>query len=229
MVMQGSPGRSPVIRRAGGAVAATLLTLTAAACGSDPAPYQFVANNDRTMVVKLPGSWRALDPEAVDGPSTSKSIWSAYFDASKAPSADHAQVGAPADTLTAPVARMQTIKLREGAAETLTDDVLRDILLPASEKGVQRLQIQAQINVDPDVKFGALGEEKINTQTGQGLRLAYGYDFGNGMTIREKIVLVDPNRTHLHAIEISCSPQCFKANRDEIERVLNSFTVKPLG
>lgn len=199
------------------------------ACGGTAPDYQFVANTDRSMVVKLPAGWTALDASKIRGAAATSDRWFAYYDAARKPSDAHADVGAPADSLSAPVVQMLTVKLPAGTAQQLTEDDLKDMLLPTSRKGVLRLAIQAQINVDPDIGFLPLEEQQIENKLATGIRLTYAYNFGNGVTFREKVVLVDRKGSHLYAIEAACSETCFNDHKAQIDSVLDSFTVKPPG
>jgi hypothetical protein len=216
-------------RRPGGprwlAALGLLGALGLTACGADP-DYQYVANSDRSIVVRLPADWTQVAAKDVAESATTSKQWLGLWDASSSPTIGHFDQDTPAASLTAPVVEIVTFPTTPEQARAFTTDKLLDIIWPASTKGVQRRKIQAQIAVDPDIQFAPLAAGEVSRANGRGVVSVSAYDFGNGTLGIAKLVLLDTDSRHLHAIQVWCSLGCMNARSDEINGVLESFTVK---
>ena len=66
----------------------------------------------------------------------------------------------------------------------------------------------------------------MKTPDAEGVHVVFGYDYGQGMEIYDKVVVTDPKRTRLHLLLVHCAQRCYDERRAEISHVTGSFTVK---
>ena len=212
-----------------GVVAVTALALVLTGCASPH--YKFVTSKDRDVVLRIPRTWNSVAASAVqkaagetsDASSDSSSDdWVVYFDASTKPSAQHVR----ATKVTAPVLIAQSSPLPESAAASVTNDQLRDVVLPVSADGRAQLELSFTATGRAKPKFRLIRDEEIRTKTETGVHVVFGYDLGEGEEIFDQVAVTDPKRTRVHVLLIHCATACFTARQTEIYSITDTFTVK---
>ena len=236
-----TPGRAGP-RRARRAVtvgaAAAVLALVAG-CGSPP-DYQYVANGDRTIVVKLPASWKSVDPTQLGYPKPTSKQWMAFYDGSGKADPNNFQTKLPISPPDQPVVQMLTIT-RSGNTGPVPEEVLRDALTPSTKHELIKFIRQANLDDAAVTDYGAQ-EQAIDTPQATGLRIQSMFAFDvkgivaqsvndnpavpDVRVIVDKLAVADRSGKHIHVIQIWCSVECFAQNQKVIDQVMSSYTVK---
>lgn len=203
------------------AAAATVAGLVAGlgACGA-PA-FRFEANDRDDLVLKVPRSWtlvRSGVPALSDGSPAPAGNWFAVFDASPHPAVAH--LGATRTT--APVARVQTFELTKDQVGALTDDDLRDVMLPVTDAGRRAAAANGQVTDG----FRLLADERLTTRDAAGVHVVFSYDLGEGPEYFDKIVLVDRKAPRIHLMLVQCGTASWQRERGAIADSVRSFTVR---
>jgi hypothetical protein len=208
----------PVTARLTQAVGLALaLILVAGLSGCASPRYQFVGSEDRDLVIRLPRSWSALDTDAalkstgVD-PAT-RTSWTAFYDASPTPALAH--LSAPSTD--EPFLYAQTIPIPAEQRGGVTDDELRELMLPATP--------EARDAATKAKTFAMLKDEKIVRHKQHGAHVRYSFRIGTATELYDRIALTDTKRTAVHIVFVHCTSACFRAH-PEIDDVVTSLTLK---
>jgi len=198
-----------------------LLLATLAAAGCSAPSYRFEATAAGEVVLKLPRSWslvRSGLPANQDGTPAPAGNWVEVFDAAGRPSLDHAESLHPAD----PVATLRTVAVSKSVGSGVTDDDLRDVMLPVSEAG----RADALLSGFTGTGFTRITDQVINGKAAHGVHVVYTYDLGGGPQVYDQIAVVDAGKTRVHVLFVHCTKVCYDAHRPEITSTVRSFTVK---
>jgi hypothetical protein len=205
----------------------TLLAVAGAltACGR-PA-YQYVGNDQRDLVLRVPGAWTPLRTSEVlnpPGATTTKQAqgWLAYFDGASRPSAEHARTDSTRD----PMVMVQSVDIDEATRGTITDDQLRDLLRPVSETARAQLELEAAAANQQVPAFRLLRDEKIRTATQRGVRVRYAYQLGSGVEYFDQVAVTNRDQSRAHLLLVHCRRACFEQHTAEIDATVGSLTVK---
>jgi hypothetical protein len=208
-------------------VGAALAALAALLAGCSAPEFSYVASSDSTSFVRVPSEWThfreaafeaAVYGDDADGQRLAQTSWTVGFDASAQPSTDHVvsmSADAPAIYLT----------VRELAGTTtVTDDAMRDLLLPVSEEA--RVTAATQGSLFPG--FELLSDEQVDAGGGaHGVHVRYHYQVGATLQTFSQKVLVNKDNSRLYALLAHCSQQCFTTHSEALDGVIASFTVRP--
>ena len=230
-----APGRDGLrrARRALPVAAAASALALVAGCGAPP-DYQYVASADRSMVVKLPASWKSLDPTALGYAKPTSKQWTAFFDGSGQADPAHFQTKLPISPPDSPVVQLLTVA-RNGDGP-VPPEVLKDALTPGSLHELIKFAKQADLD-DASVTDYGVKEDTVETAQATGLRLRSLFSFDvKGITadqnapdvsvIVDKLALADRQGRHIHVIQIWCSVECYTKNETLIGQIMSSYTVK---
>jgi hypothetical protein len=196
---------------------AALVALTACEAPS----YRFSASPSDDLVVKIPRSWstvRSGVPANSDGTPGQTGSWLAVYDAEPHPSVTHLL----ATHTTAPVALIRSYVVPAGQGSSISDDDLRDVLLPVTESGRADALAQGFLATN----FRLLTNEAINTKTAHGVHVVFSYDLGGGSEVFDKVAVTDQHRTRVHVFLVQCSQACFTHDNAAIAGAVRSFTVR---
>jgi len=213
-------GITPSHHRTVRALAAAALAVGLTACGAPV--YRYTANDADDLVLKVPRSWnlvRSGVPPLQDGTPAPAGNWYAIYDAAPHPDVKHA--GAPHTT--DPVAWVQTFVVTKEQAAGLTDDDLRDILVPVSDAGRTSALLQGSF---AGGAFRLFSDQKVTTRTATGVHVVFSYDLGNGAETFDKIVMLDRRQTRVHLLLVQCSKACYARDQRVIADSVRSFTVR---
>ena len=214
-----------------GAAAAALAVL--AGCSSAP-DYQYVANSDRSIVVKLPASWKSVDPTELGYAKPTRKQWMAFYDGSGQGDPNHFQTKLPISPPEQPVVQMLTVA-RSGDGP-VPQSVLEDVLTPGSLHELIKFAKQASLD-DAAVTDYKVKRDTIDTPQATGLRIRslFSFDVKGIMAdqsaqdvsvIVDKLAVADRSGKHIHVIQVWCSLQCFAQNESLIDQVMSTYTVK---
>jgi hypothetical protein len=202
-----------------GVAALALVTLALSACG--PPTYSFRTTGTNELVLKIPRAWtevRSGVPTGADGQKAPTGNWLAFFDAAPRPSAAHVQ----SPHAVAPAAIMASAAVTKEDGGSLTDDDLRDQLLPVSAGRRQAALLGGFTGTD----FRLISDEQIRTRTAHGVHVVFTYDQGEGPEIYDQVAVTDSRKTRIHVFLVHCTQACYDSNRTVIAETVRSFTVK---
>jgi hypothetical protein len=225
------PGRHRCIRTTLlGAAVLGILALTA--CGAPE--YEYPKSSEHKTYLRVPTSWHRLDQDLVDkvtyGDLESASTrqvrdasWTVAYDAADEPDVLHLIRGYPveAPTVHATVLPVQNEEFRG----QISFDVLRDFNLPVSKTAREA----AEQNPDfPLSDFELLSEEILTPEPGlHGVRAVFNYrsEVG-GLQTYDQTMMTNDDASVLYMLMVRCSAGCYSTRAEEIQRVVESFTVR---
>ena len=223
------------------------VTVGAAGCAlgllagcSSPPDYQYVANGDRTIVVKLPASWKSVDPTKVGYPKSTSKQWMAFYDGSGKADPNNFDSKLPISPPDQPVVQMVTL-VEKGGTGPVPESVLRDLLTPGTKHAVVKFANQAMID-DTALTDFKTQDQTIDTPQATGVRMQSLFAFNikdlaaksisdkpeipDVRVIVDKIAVADRAGKHIHVIQIWCTAECMQANASVIDQIMSSYTVK---
>jgi hypothetical protein len=213
--------------RALGAAVAVGAVVGLAGCGNPE--YRFVSNDERDVVVRVPWEWSRIDPKDVEklGQTAEEQeqetqeepgTWLAYFDSAPKPAPSHI-IG---ENLPSPVIVLRSGDIPSAARDTLTADMLRDLVFPVSESSRAQQEAQAQATGQKLPTFKLVSDDTVKTKTSDGVHLV----FSVGDEVFEQVAVTDPKRTRFHLLLLHCSKQCYDRSKGQISEITDSFTIK---
>ncbi|MGH9177343.1 MAG: hypothetical protein ACRD0N_02150 [Acidimicrobiales bacterium] len=202
------------------AVLAVAGAVLLAGCGGPK--YHYVKSSSNRTYVRVPSKWTLYDEDEILS-STEQSdeakeqfkrlSWSVAFDASPRPSLDHLLSGSDHPT---GLVQVRTLLPSERDEFSLSD--LRSLLLP-----VDPLSNEAQLSGDVEV----LETKDIKQDGLHGSELLLNLRTPEGDVVKwRQAALVDPAVKKVHVLAVSCDTECYAANEDEIDSVVDSWKVK---
>lgn len=198
--------------------AGLLLALVAAGCASD---YHYVKSSEDRTYFRVPKRWTLFDEKAImDRLGTDlteaqratelEQTWRVAFDAAPNPSLEHL-----AGTVDHPSGIALVRRLSFDMADSISLNALRNYFF----------DIDSALQNDQ----GTLTSyDELQLDGGfRGIHLVADLEVGARGTITiDQTTLVDQATTKVYALLISCSSRCFERNRGEIEKVVESWTVR---
>ncbi|MGQ0576523.1 MAG: hypothetical protein ACT4RN_20290 [Pseudonocardia sp.] len=216
-------------RSALAALCCAVTLVAVAACGAPE--YTYVTNSDQRTYVKIPSTWRPVDPRQLDAafgldPATEAAaagIWHEAYDAAPVPATEHL-IGWSA---TAPVALVGVRQIPAGQRGQYSLDGLRDLFLPVS--ATSRRQLPTGPAAGGGLTDFALYTDEVLTP-GSGVRgvhsvFRYRMGLSPPQTINQTVYLNDDAST-IYMFFVRCSTTCYADRQEEIENVVSSFTVR---
>lgn len=225
-----------VVRRFGGdprgrsrtsvvaALSIVVAVVALAACGGPGSTY--VTNSGDRTYLKVPNSWRQIDPQqftAVLGSPPAKSsaegTWIVGYDADAQPALDH--MFEP--TITQPMVLVSVDAVPEKSRGQVSLDVVRDFRYPVSESARGRLGMASGLS-----EFQLLADEVLTPGHGvRGVHSVFSYRVSGGPPqIFDQLGYINDDASKLYLAIARCSADCFQQRQQEIEDVVNSFTVR---
>ena len=77
-----------------------------------------------------------------------------------------------------------------------------------------------------DRKFELYDDQEINEVGGRGVSLLYSFDYNGVNETVNQVALMSNDQNKIYVFIIRCSTECYNKNIDEIDEIVNSFTVK---
>jgi hypothetical protein len=209
---------------------AAVTALTLVGCGAPE--FAYVKNSEHKTYFKVPSSWGQVDQGALDsyvngeaGSAQSRvnqeTIWSVAYDAAQPPEVDHIFGFATTDE---PVVWAKVEELQPQQADVVSNDVLRNLVLPVTPDARQASAANGSMMSD----FELLHDEVLNPEKGlRGVRVVFNYGLpAGGLHTFDQTVLIDDAGTALYLLLLRCSATCYVDRLDEIQEVQSSFTVR---
>ena len=213
--------------------AAAAVAAVAALAGCANPEYRFVSNKQHDVVVRVPWNWTRIDPEDVEklGQTAEEQqqeqeqdtqeepgTWLAYFDSAAKPAPKHI-IG---ENLPSPVVVLRSGDVPSTARDTLTADMLRDLVFPVSESSRAQQEAQAQATGQKLPTFKLVSDDAVKTKTSDGVHLV----FSVNDEVFDQVAVTDPKRTRFHLLLVHCSKQCYDRSKGQIGEITDSFTIK---
>ena len=205
-----------MIRTRGGGIAlgvvATAVVL--GACGGPDNTY--VEEPESGLFMRLPSDWKVFPVE--DGaPAGDPRVdadfgpWSVLIDGAERPDRAHGEEASPDE----PVGTVQVVPLALfQSPPPLTNATLRSFF---TVDGADPLQSDVVTDIEYD---------EVDLGGHWGSRLIGTVDQGDGEVRVAQLAFFDNGGKRIHVLRILCSVECFDDNEDEIEEVLDSFTLE---
>ena len=212
-----NPGRQMPLRTA--ALLLVVASIVMGACGDRG--VQYIKNSERGLFVKVPSDWQRFDLKVEDrADSVIPRAWQVFVDADPEPTVDHL-FSAHA---TKPSALVEIVPL---VTSSPRDDISLTYL--------RALTIDPEGESDPLALIES-GSDTLELVAYDEMSTGDGY-WGNHIVINVKqddgsfatvgqTAMVDPDLNHLYRIAISCASDCYDTNRQEINRIFDSWTIE---
>jgi len=200
----------------------TALALFLAGCGAPN--YTYVANAGQNTYFKVPYSWRQINSSAlvkvVTNGGSANGQWIVGYDASGSPSAQHVLGLVPSS----PFVYATVGQLNATTTDMLSYNVLKDFFLPVTSTA----RTNAAEQGFPLTGFRLLASSNLAPGQGiHGVSETYDYTFpGNRVVTFEQIALTNATDTEVYLLLVHCTATCFSHNKDQINTVIHSFTVR---
>ncbi len=205
-----------------------LLAVVVAAAGCAAPQFTYVADSSASTYFKVPYGWHRISDVSLAAqfktPGSAlgqNGTWDIAYDAATAPTAVH--LFSP--NATEPFAFSFVAPLNSSASQTLSDNGLRDVLLPVTSAA--RLAA-AQGGSFPLTHFRLLRDKVINPGSGvHGVWDTYSYTYPGGTTDTfDQVALTNSAKSQLYVLMVHCIATCYTQNRDQIDTIVSSFTVR---
>jgi hypothetical protein len=221
-------GRGPRRRRAalwcGG-----LLTVLMVLAGCAAPEYTYVTNSTDRTYLKIPTTWRPIDPKAIDAAlgldttvkDSERGLWLVGYDADASPSPDHL-FGA---TATAPATLVGVQDVPTTARGSYSLDKLRDLFYPVSPASQQQAAADPTSAVSD---ISVMSDEVLTPGKGvRGVHTVFSYRVAGGPPqVMDQTLYLNDDASKLYLFFVRCSTECYQQRQKEITSVVSSFTVK---
>ena len=208
-----------------GGLGVLLAVATAAGCAAPQ--FTYIADSSANTFFKVPYGWHRISDVSLAakfktlGSTLGKNgSWDIAYDAAQAPTVVH--LFSP--DATKPFVFAFVAPLSPAASRSLSDNGLRDILLPVTSAG--RLAA-AQSSSFPLTHFHLLRDTVIEPGQVHGVSDTFEYTYPGGITDTfGKVVLTNSDKSQLYFLMVHCIATCYSHNRDQIDTIMSSFTVR---
>jgi hypothetical protein len=189
------------------------------ACGDDG--YEYVANNDAGLYFRVPDSWAILEvdpvdtgrPEAIGDP---RDVWARLID--RSPTPGPANFETPVPSYPVGLALVQDVPDLDSR-----DDLNYSSLRAMAYDGVDPYT-EARVEGSP-VQVVSL-DEVLASEGARGQRIVFTVHRDDGTYVTyDQIALVDDLTTEIYRLLLKCESTCYERNRDEIDAIVESWTV----
>jgi hypothetical protein len=205
-----------------------LLVAATTATGCAAPEFTYISDSSANTFFKVPYSWHRISDVSLAAQFKSlgsalgpTGTWDIAYDAAPAPAAGH--LFSP--RATKPFAFAFVTPPSASATQSLTDDRLRDVLLPVTSAG--RLAA-AQGGTFPLTHFRLLRDTLIKLGQGvHGVWDTFEYTYPGGITDTfGKVVLTNVHSTQLYVLIVHCISTCYSQNRAQLDTIMSSFIVR---
>jgi hypothetical protein len=191
--------------------------------------YTYVTNSTDHTYLKVPNSWRPIDPKAIDTAlgldstvkDSERGLWLAGYDADTSPSPDHL-FGA---TATAPATLIGVQDVPETARGSYSLDKLRDLFYPVSPAAQQQAATDPTSVVND---IGVMSDDVLTPGNGvRGVHTVFRYRVAGGPPqVMDQTLYLNDDASKLYLFFVRCSTECYQQRQKEITSVVSSFTVR---
>lgn len=125
---------------------------------------------------------------------------------------------------------LQVRQLLPEEAKTISTDSLRNLLVSIDDAEAAQEAAVKQDPVGARLKpaFLLLADESVKKANGvHGVHLIYQLSTAAGLAEIDQTSLLDQDQTVLYQLVITCTALCYAQNSPAVDKLLNSFTIKP--
>jgi hypothetical protein len=208
-----------------------VLLVAVIATGCAAPQFTYVSDSGANTYFKVPFGWHRISDGSLAAQFKTKGTtlgrvagtWDIAFDADQAPTAGHLfspNAKQPfAFAFVTPLSATATTALRRSPYNGL-----RDVLLPVT--AAYRAQM-AQGSF-PLTHFKLLRDIVLTPGQGvHGVWDTYNYTYPGGITDTfDQVALTNSNSTQLYVLMLHCIATCYTHNRDQLDTIVSSFTVR---
>jgi hypothetical protein len=194
-----------------------------ASCGGSG--YEYVANDDAGLYFRVPDSWAVLevDPAETGRPAASGDPvegWARLLDRSPTPGAANFEAPVPSYPVgLASVDPVPDLDTRDAIDYASLRALAYDGTDPFAEAQVEGSNVQLVDLYDLDIADDVRGQRVVFTvQNDDGTFVTY-----------DQTALVDNLTTEIYRLLLKCESTCYERNRDEIDDIVESWTVELEG
>ncbi len=200
------------------------VVVVAAACGRSG--FDFVENSDEGVFVKFPDEWAVFETTEIDPPAMlvadlllqplgdQAEPWQVIIDAGPDATASH--INEPLYGYPVGLAEVQPI-----------EPAIRDLFNTSTMR-----QLATNFAFDPSrppegvVGVSVLLDVDVAKDDLRGNRVVFSQAIEDGVRIVDNLVLVDDLNSRWYRLTLSCEENCYRANAELFEEIVNSFTVE---
>jgi hypothetical protein len=209
-----------------GGLGVLLVATTATGCAAPQ--FTYVSDSPANTYFKVPFGWHKISdvslaaqfktPGSILGQASG--TWAVAYDAAAAPTAGH--LFSPATTQ--PFAFAFVAPLSASASNALSYNGLRDVLLPVTTAA----RAQAAQSKFPLTGFHLLRDTVLTPGQGvHGVWDTFDYTYPGGITDTfDQVAFTNSDNTQLYVLMVHCMTTCYSQNRDQLETIMSSFTVR---
>jgi hypothetical protein len=209
-----------------GGLGVLLVAVVATGCAAPQ--FTYVSDTAANAYFKVPFGWHRISDVSLaaqfknPGNALGKAAgtWDIAYDAAAAPAAVH--LFSP--IVSEPFAFAFVTPLNSSASSSLSDDTLRDVLLPVTPAA----RIQAAQTSFPLTHFKLLKDTVLTPGQGvHGVWDTFDYTYPGGVTDTfDQVALTNSSKTQLYVLMVHCVSACYSHNRDQFDTIMSSFTVR---
>ena len=218
--------RTSLIGKFFGGLGVLLVAVIATGCAAPE--FTYVSDSGANTYFKVPFGWHRISDVSLAaqfktpgrGLGQAAGTWDIAFDADHAPTAVH--LFSP--NAKQPFAFAFVTPLSAAASRTLSDNGLRDVLLPVTSAS----RAQAAQTSFPLTHFKLLRDTVLTPGQGvHGVWDTYNYTYPGGITDTfDQVALTNSSRTQLYVLMVHCVATCYSHNRNQVDTIMSSFTVR---
>ena len=213
-----------------GGLGVLVVAITATGCAAPE--FTYVSDASANTYFKVPFGWHRISdvslaaqfktPSSALGHATGS--WDIAFDADQAPAAVH--LFSP--NVKQPFAFAFVTPLSATASNALRRDPyngLRNVLLPVTSAYRAQAAVQGSF---PLTHFKLLRDSVLTPGQGvHGVWDTYDYTYPGGITDTfDQVALTNSSTTQLYVLMVHCIATCYSHNRDQLDTIMSSFTVR---
>ncbi len=206
-----------------GVVAAALLVTS---CGGSG--YEYVSNDAAGIFFKVPDDWSVFEVDTDPGTLGRPGVpldWARVVDSSASPTVTNFISAVPAEPVGAAfVEPVETAAQRDA----LDLEMLRTYALAGYlEEGTEPADPLA-LNQEPDGPVEVVNGYDVNLEGGfRGQRIVFNLEVAPGQIVTiDQTALVDPETTEVYRLVIKCEAHCYADRQDEIDEIVDSWTIE---
>jgi len=209
-----------------GGLGVLLVAIIATGCAAPQ--FTYVADSSANTYFKVPYGWHQISDvslaaqfKALGSALGKNGSWAIAYDAAPAPAALH--LFSP--SATKPFVFAFVAPLPPAVSRTLSTNGLRDVVMPVTSAG--RLAA-GQGSAFPLTHFHLLRDTVVVPGRGvHGVSDTFEYTYPGDITDTfGKVALTNSDKSLLYVLMVHCKAACYSENRDQIDTIMSSFTVR---
>lgn len=205
------------------AAASLLCALTLSSCSSS---QQYAGSKDDGAFFAVPNGWYQISNQELnkeEGKSTNQDdldrlsmvTYQVGFSAVKKVTPEQVFLLDPTDH---PVVFARFRDLFPEERNSISLNSLRNVILPVTDL--------LEGNLENTRNFQLIDDQEIVDKGGTGVNLIYSFDFEGVNETINQTALYSTDKSKIYLFIARCTTECYNKNVDEIEKIVNSFTVR---